>query len=75
MFVAGQAELTQGLYMALRRSERVQPFSLYGVRGHALTTVMHESEVIESVGVALRRRKSEPADRLAHVLRETTPAV
>ena len=51
--------------MALGRSERVQAFSLYRVRGHTFGGVVHESEIVESVGVTLLRSTSEPAQRLA----------
>ena len=75
MFIAGQAELAHGCLMALRRSERIQPFSLHGVGGHALTDVVQDTKVVQSVGVSLLRRKSEQAQCLAHVPRETTATV
>ena len=39
----------------------------------ALAGVVHEGEIVESVGVKLRSSTSKPAQRLAHVLREGRP--
>ena len=55
VFIAGQAELAHGCLMALRRSERIQPFSLHGVGGHALTDVVQDTK-----GCTERRRHPAP---------------